>query len=70
MVTRELLQAEIAKLNDTQLEEVYTLLQRYVESKTASQKSSFLADLSQIKIQAPPDFSTNWEQYASGEKEP
>ncbi len=66
MTTKELIQAEIDTFSEDNLNELHTLIKQFAQSKHANQ--SFMEKLQQIKIDAPADFSTNFEQYASGEK--
>ncbi|MDX2241047.1 MAG: hypothetical protein NW224_10225 [Leptolyngbyaceae cyanobacterium bins.302] len=64
---RELIDAEIDKVGDNNLNELYTTIKQFVQEKVAPQPS-VLARLKQIKIQAPEDFSKNLDQYLNGEK--
>jgi hypothetical protein len=66
MTTRELIQAEIDQLPEESLEEVYRLLKSFTQAK--QQPQSLMSKLKSIKIDAPEDFSTNYELYMSGEK--
>jgi hypothetical protein len=69
MSTKELLLAEIEKLDEVRLRAVYEFAQTVAgKNGTAPKRKSFMATLREIKIDAPPDFSENFEQYASGEK--
>jgi hypothetical protein len=70
MSTKELLIAEIDKLDEPKLRAVYEFAQS-LGSKNGTAKSgkSFLEALREIKIEdAPADFSENFDLYASGEK--
>ncbi len=67
MTTRELIQAEIDQLPEESLEEVYRLLKNFTQARQ-QQPQSLMAKLKSIKIDAPEDFSTNYELYISGEK--
>lgn len=64
---RELIDAEIDKVGDNNLDELYATIKQFVEAKVAPQ-ASILARLKQIKIQAPEDFAQNLDQYLNGEK--
>jgi hypothetical protein len=69
MSTKELLLAEIEKLDEVKLRAVYEFTQTAAgKNRTAPKRKSFMATLREIKIDAPPDFSENFELYASGEK--
>ena len=66
MSTKELIEAEIRQMDENQLNELYPL----VKQITATKKSapSLMAKLKQVKIEAPEDFASNLDLYASGEK--
>ena len=68
MTTKELIHAEIDRVNEQDLDELYRLVKGFTESKQESQKRSLMSKLRSIQIDAPEDFSTNFDLYASGEK--
>jgi len=69
MTTKELIHAEIDTLsNEEMLNELYTVIRQFVQSKRATKRPSFMSKLQQIQIEAPADFSVNFEKYTSGEK--
>jgi len=70
MKTKELIYAEIDSFNENSLNELYALIKQFVQSKQklGHQKPSFMSKLQQIQIDAPADFSANFNQYANGEK--
>jgi len=69
MVTRELVKAEIERLNRKELSEVYEFIkQKRVQPKSKSKNKSLMANLKAIKIDAPEDFAENHDLYMSGEK--
>ena len=68
MTTKEQIKDEIDNLKDADLEELHMLIKDFVRTKAAPQPSSFMARMRNIKIEAPEDFSTNLDQYTSGEK--
>ena len=59
---KELIQAEIDKIPEQELNEVYQLIKDFTDKKN-SQKKGILSQLKQIKIQAPTDFSVNFDKY-------
>jgi hypothetical protein len=67
MTTKELIQAEIEHLSERELEELYKLVKNFSQSKQ-SDKQSLMSKLRRIKIDAPEDFSTNFDLYLTGEK--
>ena len=64
---RELIDAEIDKVGDNNLDELYVTIKQFVQAKVAS-RPSVLVRLKQIKIQAPEDLAKNLDQYLNGEK--
>lgn len=58
MVTREDIVAELQKVPEKHLDEVYRIIKRYEEtSEEDEMNQSIMAKLRQIKISASPDFS-------------
>ena len=58
MVTREELIAEIQKVPEKHLDELYRIIKNYeTPSEKAESSQSVMAKLRQIKISATPDFS-------------
>lgn len=68
MTTKELIQAEINNLSEEELKELYQIVKNFTQSKSQSHKHSFMSRLRSIKIDAPEDFSVNFDLYISGEK--
>lgn len=70
MTTKDLIQQEINKVDEARLPALYELVKRFAKPKTERSSSSgtFMERLRKIHISAPPDFSENHEQYASGAK--
>ena len=59
MKTKELIQAEIDSIGEEHLDELYRLIKQFAQSKRHAQRSSFMARLKSIKIDAPEDFAAN-----------
>ena len=69
MVTRELVQAELERLNADELSKVYRYIKQVEQDKPkTAKKKSLMASLSAIKIEGPQDFAANHDLYVSGEK--
>jgi len=69
MTLKELIYAEINKVEEDNLDELYEFVKKFANAKsTAKPKTGILSKLKRIKIQAPVDFATNIDQYMSGEK--
>ncbi len=68
MTTRELIQAELDRLSEEQLDELYRVIQRLARAKEEGWNASLMSRLQQIRIDAPEDFASNHDLYLSGEK--
>ena len=68
MSTKELIEAEIQYMDESQLNELYRIVKQIAETKPKVSSPSLMSKLKQVKIQAPEDFATNLDLYASGEK--
>lgn len=68
MTTKELMQDEIAKLDDKDAEELYELVKTFVQAKQNPAQVSLMSSLKSITINAPRDFASNLDLYLSGEK--
>lgn len=68
MTTKELINAEIDKLGEEDLNELYNFVQTLAQSKTRIGKRGLLSKLQEIQIDAPEDFAANLDLYLSGEK--
>jgi hypothetical protein len=70
MTKKERIHAEIERLNEASLDEVYALIQRLTEAEAATaRKPGVLSRLQRIKINAPEDFAANLDLYLTGEKQ-
>lgn len=66
---RDLIKSEIDNVDEKYLDEIYNyVLAKNTQSKPPGKKESFMSQIKKIKIDAPVDFSTNYEQYIRGEK--
>ena len=68
MTTQELIAQELSALDENDLRELYTIIKDFMESKRHATPSSLMSKLKHTKIEAPPDFAANLDQYTSGEK--
>jgi hypothetical protein len=68
MTTKELIQAELDRVSEEDLDELYKLVKNFAESKKIGANESFMSKLRSIKIDAPEDYSANFDLYVSGEK--
>jgi DNA polymerase/3'-5' exonuclease PolX len=69
MSVKELIYAEIDKIEEENLDELYQVIQRFAQVKSTGRKTGVLSKLKRIKIQAPIDFAANLDLYLSGEKQ-
>jgi hypothetical protein len=68
MTTRERIEAEIGKIPEDRLDELYGLIRDFAGAKAASARPGIMAKLREVRIEAPPDFATNLDLYLTGEK--
>jgi hypothetical protein len=69
MTLKELIYAEINKIEEDNLDELYQFVKQLAIAKsTAKPKTGILNKLKRIKIQAPVDFAANVDLYMNGEK--
>ena len=69
MTLKEPIYAEINKIEEDNLDELYEFVKQLAIAKTAAQpKTGILNKLKPIKIQAPVDFAANIDLYMNGEK--
>jgi hypothetical protein len=62
------IKAEIDKLDETELDELYRLILEFVDQRRKGSKGNLLTNLTKISIEGPPDFAANHDLYASGVK--
>ena len=69
VITKDEVKAEIDRLPQDQLEALYHHLKRLSASQEKKiSRETFMERMRKIKIDAPPDFATNIDQYMNGEK--
>jgi hypothetical protein len=68
MTTRELIQAEIDRLSEVDLEALYSVVQEFMRSRSQVQGESILEKLQRIQFDGPQDLAANHDLYLSGEK--
>lgn len=68
MTTKQLIESEIQRMDETQLNELYQAIREIAGTKTRPSSPSLMSKLKQVRIQAPEDFATDLDLYASGEK--
>jgi len=68
MTTKELIQTELDRLSGEELEELFAVIKRYLQSKHQAAKPSLMSQLRAISIDAPEDFAAQHDRYVTGEK--
>ncbi|MFN6180081.1 MAG: hypothetical protein ACK4ZH_05190 [Dolichospermum sp.] len=63
MTFKQLIQAEIDKIPEEELNELYQLIKEFIDKKNSTKKG-ILSQLKQIKIQRPTDLSVNFDKYS------
>lgn len=61
MTTRELIQTEIERLGEEDLEELYSLIREFTRSRRPASEQSLMSKLQGIEIDAPEDFAARRE---------
>ena len=62
MTTKERIHAEIERVDEARLDELYNLIRSFVAAKTQPEPG-IMSKLKGIKIDAPEDFATNLDLY-------
>ncbi len=68
MILRELINAELDRLDERDLKDLYPMIWQVVQEKLNDREPGIMERLRQIKIEAPEDFSVNLDLYLNGEK--
>jgi hypothetical protein len=68
MSTKELIEAKLQTMDEAQLTALYPIVKQIAHTEGREENMGALEKLRRIKIDAPPDFATNHELYANGEK--
>jgi hypothetical protein len=68
VTTKELIFAEIERIDEAHLDELYTVIKQFAQAQQPANKPSLMAKLKRIQIDAPEDFAANLDMYVSGEK--
>jgi hypothetical protein len=67
-MTKELIKAEIDRVDEERLDELYDLVRRFARGKGSKEKPTLMDRLKEIEIDAPEDFATHFDLYLNGEK--
>lgn len=69
MTSREQITTELNQLSDQELDDLYPIVQEFIERRRKLRKPGIMSQLRQVQIEAPKDFSTNFDSYLNGEKQ-
>jgi len=68
MISKELLKAEIERVPDERLDELYSVIKNYSQRGKQNDGRSFMSKLRRVTIEGPEDFAENIDLYLTGEK--
>lgn len=63
MTTREAIEAELQKIDDAYLEELYKLIQQFTQDRQTGRKQTLMQKLRLVQIDGPTDFAANIDAY-------
>jgi hypothetical protein len=67
-MTKELLKAEIDRVDEERLDELYDLIRKFTRKAGTGERPTLMERLTEIQIDAPEDFAAHFDLYLSGEK--
>jgi hypothetical protein len=68
MTTKELIYAEIERIDEAQLDELYLLIKQFTQAQQPTGKPNLMEKLKRIQIDAPEDFAANLDVYMYGDQ--
>ena len=68
MISKELLKAEIERVPEERLDELYSVIRNYSKRATQQDGRSLMSKLREVTIEGPEDFAENIDLYLTGEK--
>jgi hypothetical protein len=68
LISKELIKAEIDRVSDERLEELYSVVKSYSQTSAQNGGPSFMSKLKEITIEGPEDYAENIDLYLTGEK--
>lgn len=68
MISKEQLKAEIERVPEERLDELYSVIKNYSQPRTQNGGPSFMSKLKDVTIEGPEDFAENIDLYLTGEK--
>jgi hypothetical protein len=67
-MTKEFIKAEIDRVDEDRLDELYNLVRRFTQQKNGQEKPTLMDRLMEIEIDGPEDFASQFDLYLNGEK--
>lgn len=64
MTIREIIDAELDKMDDAYLAELYEIIQQFAQHRQPTKKPTLMHKLRSIQIDGPPDLAANLDKYA------
>ncbi|HVS80901.1 MAG TPA: hypothetical protein VHE60_04140 [Pyrinomonadaceae bacterium] len=68
MISKELIKSEIENVPDERLEDLYSMVKSYAQTRAQNGGPSFMSKLREVTIDGPDDFAENIDLYLTGEK--
>lgn len=68
MISKELIKAEIERVPDERLDDLYSVIKNYSQPRTQNNGRSLMSKLRDVSIDGPEDFAENIDLYLTGEK--
>jgi hypothetical protein len=68
LTTKELIEAELSRMSEQELDELYKLIKGLIQSRAQVNGQSILVKLQGIQFDGPEDLAENHDLYLSGEK--
>ena len=68
MISKELIKAEIERVPEERLDDLYSVIRTYSQPRTQNDGRSLMSKLRDVTINGPEDFAENIDLYLTGEK--
>lgn len=68
MISRDLIKADIERVPEERLDDLYSMVKSYSEPRTQNNGRSFMSKVQDVTIDGPEDFAENIDLYMAGEK--
>ena len=68
MISKELIKAEIERVPEERLDDLYSVIRNYSQPRTQNNGRSLMSKLRDVAIDGPEDFAESIDLYLTGEK--